>query len=71
MKFVSLATVVLTAGLLAACSTPHVIGTKDGTLIPTANTPKLDEKTGMYSFEDEEGREQQIRKEDVKQIIER
>ncbi len=66
-----LTTVVLAGCLLAACSTPYVISTKDGTLITTSNKPQLDEETGMYSFEDEQGRKQQIRKEDVKQMIER
>ena len=58
--------------LLAACaSSEYIISTTNGTMITTTGKPKLDEKTGMYTYEDEKGRDATIKKEDVKQIMER
>ena len=45
--------------------------TTDGQLISTDGKPKLDTDTDMYRFEDSEGRDQQIQKSSVKQILER
>ncbi|MBF7730738.1 YgdI/YgdR family lipoprotein [Pseudomonas sp. N040] len=56
---------------LTACSHEYIISTTDGQLITTSSKPKLDEKTGMYRFEDGEGRDQQVEKTSVKQILER
>ena len=58
--------------LLAGCGTSeYIISTTDGTMITTQGKPDLDEDTGMYTYEDAEGREATIRKEDVKQIMQR
>ncbi|WP_321349252.1 YgdI/YgdR family lipoprotein [Halopseudomonas oceani] len=56
---------------LAGCSSEYIISTTSGELIATDNKPKLDEDTGMYLFEDDEGREQAIPASSVKQIMER
>ena len=56
---------------LAGCSSEYIIATKDGQLITTEGKPKLNESTGMYNFEDKEGRDQQIQKDSVTQILER
>lgn len=56
---------------LAGCSSEYIIATTDGQLISTDGKPSLDEDTGMYRFEDSEGRDQQIQKDTVKQILER
>lgn len=56
---------------LVACSSQYVIGTKDGRMLTTDSKPKLDETTGMYIYDDEEGRETMIKKDDVVQILER
>lgn len=56
---------------LTACSTEYIIMTTDDQLITTGDKPKLDEKTGMYHFEDTEGREQQLDKSMIKQMFER
>ena len=58
-------------GLLAACSSEYIISTNAGVMITTDGKPKLDEKTGMYSYRDSEGRKATIKKEEVKQIMER
>lgn len=58
--------------LLAACSsTEYLISKKDGTLIEAYGKPKLDDKTGVVTYEDKEGRKATINKADVGQIIER
>jgi uncharacterized protein YcfL len=56
---------------LTGCSSEYIIATTDGQLISTDSKPKLDESTGMYRFEDSEGRDQFIDKNTVKQIMER
>ena len=56
---------------LAGCSSEYIIATTDGQLISTDGKPKLDTDTDMYRFEDSEGRDQQIQKSSVKQILER
>lgn len=56
---------------LAGCSNEYIIATNDGQLISTDGKPYLDKDTGMYRFEDSEGREQEIEKSTVKQILER
>ena len=58
--------------LLAGCaSSEYIISTTGGTMITARGQPKLDAKTGMYTYKDDEGRTATIRKEDVKQIMER
>ncbi|WP_341708101.1 YgdI/YgdR family lipoprotein [Halopseudomonas sp.] len=56
---------------LAGCSSEYIISTTSGDMIATDSKPKLDEDTGMYVFEDDEGREQAIPVSSVKQIMER
>lgn len=56
---------------LVACSSQYIISTKDGRMLATEGKPKLDEGTGMYIYDDEEGRETMIKQEDVVQIMER
>jgi len=58
--------------VLAACSSSeYIISTTDGTMITAHGKPKLNEETGMYKYEDSEGRDASIKKEQVKQIMER
>lgn len=58
--------------VLAGCgSTQYIMSTNDGLMIPTNGKPRIDKETGMYVYEDEEGREQFIRQDEVKEIIER
>lgn len=56
---------------LSGCSSEYIIATTDGQLISSDGKPRLDEDTGMYRFEDSQGRDQQIQKDTVKQILER
>lgn len=57
---------------LAACSaTEYLITKKDGTVIEAYGKPKVDEKSGMVSYEDRDGKSMQMRRDDIGQIIER
>ena len=67
-----LAIISVSLAFLSACSSPeYIISTTDGTMIPSNGKPKLDEKTGIYTYKDAEGRAVTIKKDDVKQIMER
>ena len=58
--------------LLVACSSSeYIISTNDGTMITAMGKPKLDEKSGMYTYKDSKGKRGTLKKEDVKQIMER
>ena len=70
--FQKLAAAAIPVLLLAGCSSSeYIISTMDGTMITTKGEPKLDEKTGMYTYKDANGKEISIKKEDVKQIMQR
>jgi hypothetical protein len=56
---------------LTGCANQYIIATTDGSMITTNEKPELDSETGMLHYEDEEGRDQQIKQDDVKQMIER
>ncbi|OYT97323.1 MAG: YgdI/YgdR family lipoprotein [Pseudomonas sp. PGPPP3] len=56
---------------LAGCASEYIIATNDGKMITTNEKPELDEETDMLHYQDEEGRDQQIQKSEVKQMIER
>jgi uncharacterized protein YcfL len=56
---------------LTGCSSEYIIATTDGQLISTDGKPQLDKDSDMYRFEDSEGRDQQIQKSKVNQILER
>jgi major membrane immunogen (membrane-anchored lipoprotein) len=71
-KITKIVGVVVACSLLAACgSTEYLITKNDGTIIQAYGKPKVDEKSGMVSYRDEEGRSMQMQREDVNQIIER
>ena len=73
MKNVSRAiAAVMVVGLLAGCaSSEYIISTTSGVMITTRGKPSLDEKTGIYTYKDDEGRKATIKKDDVKQVMER
>lgn len=55
------------AAVLAGCSSPSVVQTKDGSQIVTPDKPEYDKKSGMYQY-DQNGKEVQINKDDVHSI---
>jgi hypothetical protein len=56
---------------LAGCATDYIIATTDGQMLSAEDKPEIDDDTGMITYEDAEGNEQQIPQSSVKQIIER
>ncbi|MFM2625680.1 YgdI/YgdR family lipoprotein [Vibrio owensii] len=65
-------TVIATALLLAACgSSQYLMSTNEGKIITSYGKPDLYEDTGMYEYEDVDGKEMSISKDQVVQIIER
>ncbi|MDX3895878.1 YgdI/YgdR family lipoprotein [Pusillimonas sp.] len=56
-------------GLLAACSSPHEMTTRDGQTIVTSDRPDVDEDKDFITYE-RDGRETRINKSDVRDIQE-
>ncbi len=61
----------MAALLLAGCASTYIISTTGGTMIEAHGKPKLNSKTGMYEYEDTNGKDATIKADQVKQIIER
>ncbi|ATA20843.1 MAG: YgdI/YgdR family lipoprotein [Gibbsiella quercinecans] len=55
---------------LAACSSNYVMHTNDGRTIVADGKPKVDEDTGMISYKDANGVQQQINRSEVKEMLE-
>ncbi len=55
---------------LAACSSNYVMHTNDGRTIVSEGKPKVDDETGMISYKDANGNQQQINRTDVKEMVE-
>ncbi|HDL6512001.1 TPA: YgdI/YgdR family lipoprotein [Yersinia enterocolitica] len=55
---------------LAACSSNYVMHTNDGRTIVADGKPKVDDETGMISYTDADGTEQQINRSEVKEMAE-
>lgn len=56
--------------ILAACSSNYVMHTNDGRTIVADGKPKVDDETGMISYTDANGTEQQINRSEVKEMAE-
>lgn len=59
------------ACIVSGCSSDYVMATKDGRMILTDGKPEIDDETGLVSYEDQQGNQLQINRDDVSQIIER
>jgi len=55
---------------LTACSSNYVMHTNDGRTIVADGKPTVDTDTGMISYKDANGNEQQINRTDVKEMVE-
>jgi hypothetical protein len=68
----TLATLMLAAGLatLAGCASPTVITLNDGREIQAVDSPQYDEKSGFYEFEQLDGKETRINKDQVRTVKE-
>lgn len=66
---IALTALIAASSILVGCSSPYVMTTKNGAAIMTQGKPKLDTDAGVYKYEDSEGREGQVRAEEVNQLI--
>lgn len=55
-------------GVLAGCSSPSVVTLTDGREIQSTDTPKYDEKSGFYEFEQLDGKRVRINKDQVRSV---
>lgn len=53
---------------LAGCSSPTVITLNDGREIQAVDTPKYDEEAGFYEFEQLDGKQTRINKDQVRTV---
>ncbi len=54
--------------LLAGCASDHVLHTTDGQTIVVQGKPSVDEDTGMITYKDIDGKEQQINRNQIKDM---
>ena len=68
----TLATFTLAVGLatLAGCASPTVITLNDGPEIQAIDSPTYDEQSGFYEFEQLDGKETRINKDQVRTVKE-
>ncbi|POA21246.1 YgdI/YgdR family lipoprotein [Pseudomonas sp. FW300-N1A1] len=66
----TLATFMLALGLatLAGCSSPAVITLNDGREIQSVDTPRYNDKSGFYEFEQLDGKQTRINKDQVRTV---
>ncbi|MCL2892968.1 MULTISPECIES: YgdI/YgdR family lipoprotein [Brenneria] len=67
---ISIFAAIVMAFSLAACSSNYVIHTDDGRTIITDGKPKVDDDTGLISYTDAYGQNQQLNRANVKEIAE-
>ena len=67
-----LATFMLALGLatLAGCASPTVITLNDGREIQAVDTPRFDKDSGFYEFEQLDGKQTRINKDQVRTVKE-
>ena len=70
MKHLTSAMVVVILGCLslAGCASPSQITLLDGRQIPTKDTPRFDEQSGFYEYEELNGSKAQVNKDKVRSI---
>ncbi len=69
-KLTAVLAVCTLAFTLSACSSNYVMHTNDGRTIVADGKPKVDDETGMISYQDANGNQQQINRSDVKEMVE-
>ncbi|MBK4997633.1 YgdI/YgdR family lipoprotein [Pseudomonas sp. S37] len=61
---------VLGLGALAGCASPTVITLNDGREIQATDTPKYDEDSGFYEFEQLDGKRTRLNKDQIRTVKE-
>jgi uncharacterized protein YcfL len=54
--------------LLAGCASDHILHTTDGQTIVVQGKPVVDDDTGMITYKDIDGKEQQINRNQIKEM---
>ncbi|MGL9719288.1 YgdI/YgdR family lipoprotein [Symbiopectobacterium sp.] len=67
---IAIIAIAMAALSLTACSSNYVLHTNDGRTIVAEGKPKVDEDTGMISYVDAYGHEQQINRDNLKEMME-
>lgn len=67
---IAIIAIAMVALSLTACSSNYVLHTNDGRTIVAEGKPKVDEDTGMISYVDAYGHEQQINRDNLKELVE-
>nr|WP_113865557.1 MULTISPECIES: YgdI/YgdR family lipoprotein [Brenneria]MCV9879182.1 YgdI/YgdR family lipoprotein [Brenneria izbisi]MCV9882784.1 YgdI/YgdR family lipoprotein [Brenneria izbisi]NMN92540.1 uncharacterized protein DUF903 [Brenneria salicis ATCC 15712 = DSM 30166]RBP64557.1 uncharacterized protein DUF903 [Brenneria salicis ATCC 15712 = DSM 30166]RLM31341.1 hypothetical protein BHG07_05770 [Brenneria salicis ATCC 15712 = DSM 30166] len=67
---ISIFAAVVLAFSLAGCSSNYVMHTNDGRTIVADGKPKVDNETGMISYTDAYGQNQQISRDNVREMVE-
>lgn len=67
---IAIIAIAMAALSLTACSSNYVLHTNDGRTIVAEGKPKVDEDTGMISYIDAYGHEQQINRDNLKEMLE-
>ncbi|MDZ5602277.1 YgdI/YgdR family lipoprotein [Pseudomonas sp. RP23018S] len=57
-------------GALAGCASPSVITLNDGREIQSVDTPKFDEDSGFYEFEQLDGKRTRLNKDQIRTVKE-
>ncbi|AIR91464.1 YgdI/YgdR family lipoprotein [Pseudomonas cremoricolorata] len=57
-------------GALAGCASPSVITLNDGREIQAVDTPKYDEDSGFYEFEQLDGKRTRLNKDQIRTVKE-
>lgn len=65
----ALATALAATGLVAACSSPHTVTTRDGQTSYTSDAPAVDKDSDFVTYE-KNGREVKVNKSEVQRIEE-
>ncbi|MCW2481522.1 YgdI/YgdR family lipoprotein [Candidatus Symbiopectobacterium sp. NZEC135] len=66
---IAIIAIAMAALSLTACSSNYVLHTNDGRTIVAEGKPKVDEDTGMISYVDAYGHEQQINRDNLKEMV--
>lgn len=70
-KIATVGSAIILAFSLVACSSNYVMHTNDGRTLVADGKPKVDDDTGMISYIDANGDEQQINRANVKEMTTR
>lgn len=67
---IAIIAIAMAALSLTACSSNYVLRTNDGRTIVAEGKPKVDEDTGMIRYIDAYGHDQQINRDNLREMVE-